>query len=85
MIGYKIITKYSTNDKLVIYPIPKNANTSIKMFLAQHLNLHNKYEYREDIPRYKRKLEKYYSIPSICSFYQTILNLKKLKLIYVSV
>ena len=33
MIGYKIITKYSTNDKLVIYPIPKNANTSIKMFL----------------------------------------------------
>ena len=40
MIGYKIITKYSTNDKLVIYPIPKNANTSIKMYLAQHLNLH---------------------------------------------
>ena len=29
MIGYKIITKYSNNDKLVIYPIPKNANTSI--------------------------------------------------------
>ena len=68
MIGYKIITKYSTNNKLVIYPISKNANTSIKMYLAQHLNLHKNYEYKEDIPRYKRKPEKYYSIPSICSF-----------------
>ena len=68
MNGYKIITKNTTNEKLVIYPIPKNAITSIKMFLAQHLNLHDKFEYREDIPRYKRKLEKYYPVPSICGF-----------------
>ena len=27
------------------------------MFHVQHLNLHEKFEYR-DIPRYKRKLEK---------------------------
>ena len=77
MIGYKIITKYSTNDKLVIYPVPKNANTSIKMFLAQHLNLHKKYEYREDIPRYKRKMEKDYSIPSICSFLPNYIKFQK--------
>ena len=41
---YLIFKNPINNKTLVYYPVPKNANTSIKMFFATHLEIKNKYE-----------------------------------------
>ena len=43
-----------TNKTLIYYPVAKNANSSAKLFLIEHLGLKNKFYFIEDeIPRYK--------------------------------
>lgn len=77
MNNYLILNNFKTNKKLVYYPVPKNANTSIKMFLAMHLKIDNKFEYRDDIPRFKRKLDKYYKKPSISALLPSYTKFQK--------
>lgn len=52
-INYLIITNPNTKKKLVYYPVAKNANSSVKLFLIKHLGLENKfYNLDNDLPRY---------------------------------
>ena len=56
---YAIFTNKKTGKKLVYYPVAKNANTSVKLFLVRHLGVENKFYYIEDTPRYKHTKEMY--------------------------
>lgn len=56
---YLIFTNKNTGKKLVYYPVAKNANTSVKLFLIRHLGVEDKFYYIEDIPRYKHSKEMY--------------------------
>ena len=58
-----IFTNERTNKTLIYYPVAKNANSSAKLFLIEHLGLKNKFYFIEDeIPRYKqtKKIYDYY-------------------------
>ena len=51
-LGY--FTNERTNKTLIYYPVAKNANSSAKLFLIEHLGLKNKFYFIEDeIPRHK--------------------------------
>jgi len=56
---YAIFTSKKTGKKLVYYPVAKNANTSVKLFIIRHLGAEDKFYYIEDIPRYKHTKEMY--------------------------
>lgn len=79
---YGVFTNNKTQKKLVYYPCPKNANTSIKMFLVKHLKIENKFEYRDDVPRYLRKPDRHYILPSISSFLTNYVKFHKIKAHY---
>ncbi len=52
---YLILTNKQTNKKLVYYPVAKNANSSVKLFLIKHLNLEDQFYFEEDtIPLHKQ-------------------------------
>ena len=76
-LGY--FTNEKTNKTLMYYPVAKNANSSAKLFLSEHLGLKNKFYFIEDkIPRYKhtKKITDYYKgkknlidlLPPYCQF-----------------
>ena len=48
------VFKNKIKETLIYYPVPKNANTSIKSIFASIMGIEDKFEYREDIPRFKR-------------------------------
>ncbi len=48
------VFKNKRKETLVYYPVPKNANTSVISMFSSFLGIENKFEYREDIPRFKR-------------------------------
>ena len=48
------VFKNKRKETLIYYPVPKNANTSIKSIFASIMGIEDKFEYREDIPRFKR-------------------------------
>lgn len=53
---YAIFKNKKTEESLVYYPVAKNANSSVKLFLLKHLNLQNDYFFIEDqLPRYTHK------------------------------
>ena len=53
-INLGFFTNERTNKTLIYYPVAKNANSSAKLFLLEHLGLKNKFYFIEDeIPRYK--------------------------------
>jgi len=54
---YAIFTNKKTGKKLVYYPVAKNANTSVKLFLTRHLGVEDKFYCIGDIPRYKQTKE----------------------------
>ena len=55
-----IFTNERTNKTLIYYPVAKNANSSAKLFLIEHLGLKNKFYFIEDeIPRHKHTKEIY--------------------------
>ena len=56
---YLIFTNKKNGKKLAYYPVAKNANTSVKLFLIRHLGLQENFFYIEDIPRYKHTKEMY--------------------------
>lgn len=61
-----LILKNKLNQSLVYYPVPKNANTSVKMFIARHLNIDDNFIFVGDkIPRYLQKKEDLKSKESI--------------------
>ena len=62
---YLIIKNSKTNKSLVYYPVPKNGSTSAKMLLARNLVIAEKFEYIDDIPKFKWKSEKNFDKPSI--------------------
>ena len=50
---YAVFTNKLTSQRLVFYPVAKNANSSTKLFLLKHLGLENKFYFLEDdMPRY---------------------------------
>ena len=50
---YLIITNRNKR-RLVFYPVAKNANTSVRLFLIKHLSLENRFYFTEDsIPAHK--------------------------------
>ena len=64
-----LILKNKLNQSLVYYPVPKNANTSAKLFIAKHLNVDNHFIFiGDDIPRYLQKKEDLKSKESIVRF-----------------
>ncbi len=64
-----LILKNKLNQSLVYYPVPKNANTSVKLFIAKHLNVDNHFIFIGDqIPRYLQKKEDLKSKESIVRF-----------------
>ena len=59
-IDYGIFSNKITNKKLVYYPVAKNANSSVKLFLIKHLGLENKFFFIEDlIPRHQHTKKMY--------------------------
>ena len=78
---YLILTNQKTKKKLVFYPVAKNANTSVKIFLVKHLGLEKKFYYLEDeIPRYKLTneiLQKYEDRYNIINFLPAYTKFKK--------
>ena len=50
-----VIFSNKTNKTLVFYPCPKNANTSVKLFLAKHIGVDNNFSFIGDnIPKYQQ-------------------------------
>ena len=50
---YAVFTNKLTSQRLVFYPVAKNANSSTKLFLLKHIGLENKFYFLEDdMPRY---------------------------------
>lgn len=70
----QVVFKNKNNKTLVYYPVPKNANTSVKSLFASILGIENKFDYRDGTPRYKRPSEtmllKSGAKPSISSFFK---------------
>lgn len=65
MSKYLILTN-KLNQSLVYYPVPKNANTSAKLFIAKHLNIEDHFIFIGDkIPRYLQKKQDLKSKESI--------------------
>ena len=58
---YAIFTNKTNGKKLVYYPVAKNANTSVKLFLIRHLGIEDKFFYIENIPRFKHTNKMYNS------------------------
>ena len=53
-------TNETTKKTLIYYPVAKNANSSAKLFLIEHLGLKDKFFFIEDeIPRYKHTKKTY--------------------------
>ena len=53
-INLGLFSNERTNKTLIYYPVAKNANSSAKLFLIEHLGLKNKFYFIEDeIPRHK--------------------------------
>ena len=48
--GYGIFTNTKKNKTLCYYPVPKNANTSAKLFFAKHLGIEDRLVYIEKPP-----------------------------------
>ena len=68
---YAVFTNKKSSKKLVYYPVAKNANTSVKLFLIRHLGIEDRFFYIEDIPRYqhtKKMYEKYSGKFNLISF-----------------
>ena len=64
-----LILNNKLNQSLVYYPVPKNANTSVKLFIAKHLNVDNHFTFiGDEIPRYLQKKEDLKSKESIVRF-----------------
>ena len=61
MSTYAILTNNRTKKKLVYYPCPKNANTSVKMFLAKHLNIEKDYLFIGDAVPQKNQTADHYA------------------------
>lgn len=73
-----LVLKNSLNQSLVYYPVPKNANTSAKLFIAKHLNIDNQFIFIGDkIPRYLQKREDLKSKESIVRFLPSKQKFKK--------
>ena len=54
MSSYLIFTNQKTKKRLVFYPVPKNANTSTKLFFAKHLGIDKDYVFlSDDKPEYQ--------------------------------
>ena len=68
---YLIITNRNKR-RLVFYPVAKNANTSVRLFLIKHLSLENRFYFTEDsIPAHKLNitdLENYKNQHSVTQF-----------------
>ena len=80
-IDYGIFTSKETGKKLVYYPVAKNANTSVKLFLIRHLNIEDKFYYIEDIPRYKHTkemLERFTNKNNLINFLPAYTKFKKI-------
>mgnify|MGYP001208519889 FL=1 len=72
---YPVFTNKITNEKLVYYPVKKNANSSAKLFFARHLGIEHKFFFLEDdIPRINQteKLHsKYKDKINLVDFYES--------------
>ena len=52
---YPVFINKKNKEKLVFYPVKKNANTSSKLFFASHLGIEDKFFFIEDqLPRFKQ-------------------------------
>ena len=52
---YPVFTSQKSGKKLAFYPVKKNANTSSKLFFANHLGIEDKFFFIEDeMPRFKQ-------------------------------
>ena len=69
---YPVFTN-KKNNKLVFYPVKKNANSSAKLFFAKHLGIENKFYFLEDEkPRYllsRRDYKKYSQKHNLMQFF----------------
>ena len=73
-----LILKNNSNQTLVYYPVPKNANTSAKLFIAKHLKIDDRFIFIGDkIPRYLQKREDLQSKESIVRFLPSKQKFKK--------
>ena len=73
-----LILKNNLNQTLVYYPVPKNANTSAKLFIAKHLKIDDRFIFIGDkIPRYLQKREDLKSKESIVRFLPSKQKFKK--------
>ena len=77
--GYIIFTNQKNHKSLVFYPIPKNANTSVKMLLAKIIGIDKNFEYRDDTAWYKRLPADYYKKKSISAFLPDYTKFAKVK------
>ena len=85
-INYLIITNQNTKKKLVYYPVAKNANSSVKLFLIKHLGVEdNFYNLDNTLPRYlqtKKIHEKYKGKQDIIHFLPSYTEFKKINVDY---
>ena len=69
---YPVFTN-KKNNKLVFYPVKKNANSSAKLFFAKHLGIEDKFYFLEDEkPRYllsRRDYKKYSQKHNLMQFF----------------
>ena len=53
--SYGLFTNTKKNKTLCYYPVPKNANTSAKLFFAKHLKIEDRFIFLgDDQPRHKQ-------------------------------
>ena len=73
------IFKNKKGKTLVFYPCPKNANSSAKLFFAQHLDLANNFVFVSDeIPRYKQEIKHFGEKKNLVNFLPTKQPFKKI-------
>ena len=66
------IFKNQKGKTLVFYPCPKNGNSSVKLFLAKHLNLDNNFLFISDkLPRYKQTKKDFDGKKNLINFLPT--------------
>ena len=67
------------NKTLVFYPVPKNANSSAKLFFAKHLNIEKHFLFISDkIPKHKQKIEHFKGKRNLVNFLPTKQPFKKI-------
>jgi hypothetical protein len=73
------IFKNKKGKTLVYYPCPKNANSSAKLFFAQHLDLANNFIFVSDeVPRYKQEKKHFGNKQNLVNFLPTKQPFKKI-------